>query len=158
MKALKIILISIGSITVVAVIGIIIFINTALNETKEALFRDTPIEELGIDREIYVKCEINSFRRNIVNTKWVINGFLYCTNDKQNFTRQTIVFRFSDGDEYRDFNFHINGAQTLKRPFEVRFKGHDNAQFLGAEVVSADLKWSVVVFEYNFAIFITELR
>lgn len=137
MKALKIILILIGSITVIAVIGMLIFMNTASNETKEEVFKSKPTKETGIEKEIHIKCEINSFRRNIINTKWVIKGVVYGTSKKKNYTQQTVVFRFSDGKVYRIFNFHIDGSQSVKRPFEVRIDDHDDAEFLGAEVVEA---------------------
>lgn len=138
MKALKIILIIIGSLTVVLVLSVFVFMNTASSETKERLMRGTPLEETGISREVYIKCQITNSRRNFINTKWVIEGRLYCTNDKQNYTSQTVKFKFSDYDETRTFSYRLNGSQVLARPFTLRIEGHDHAKFLGAEVVDAD--------------------
>ena len=44
---------------------------------------------------------------------------------------------FSDGDEFRTFNKCLNGSQKLPRLFQVKFTGHKNARFIGAEVVEA---------------------
>jgi hypothetical protein len=103
-----------------------------------SLFACEELGTSGMGREIYVKCEVTEARKNILGTKWVIGGKLYATNDKQNYTSQTITFHFSDGDETYNFNYRLNGSQTLARPFEVRIDSHLNATFEGAEVIAAD--------------------
>jgi ABC-type lipoprotein release transport system permease subunit len=138
MKALKIILIIIGAITAIMVLAVVIFMNTASNETKEKLMRGTPLEETGIDREVYVKCDILNSRKNILGTKWIITGKFYVTSDKQNYTQQVVRFKFSDFDETRAFSYRLNGSQTFSRPFEIRIPGHNGAQFYGAEVIDAN--------------------
>lgn len=138
MKAFKIVLMVIGGIAIVLVVGIFIFMKTASNETKESLLKDTVFEGSGVSREVYVKCDVTSFRKNFSGNKWVIGGRLYATSDKQNYTSQTVQFNFSDGKEIRIFAYRLNGSQTFARPFEVRIEGHRNASFLGAEVIGAD--------------------
>lgn len=138
MKALKIILIVIGSITVLLVISLVIFMKTASNDTKEKILRGTPLEETGLSREVYVKCDISEARKNFMNTKWVISGRFYVTSDKHNYTQQTVKFKFSDFDEIRVFNFRLNGSQIFERPFQIKIDGHKNAQFYGVEVIDAE--------------------
>jgi hypothetical protein len=128
----------IGVLMILIVVGGVIFMSVASDETKEELFRGTFMEESGIDRQIYVKCEVIDAHKNLMGSKWVISGKFYATSEKQNYTSQTVTFHFSDGEETGTFRINLNGSQKIARPFQIRIDGHQNADFIRAEVVDAN--------------------
>ncbi|MFT6923837.1 MAG: RNA polymerase subunit RPABC4/transcription elongation factor Spt4 [Crocinitomicaceae bacterium] len=128
----------IGGLMIFIVVGGVIFMSVASDETKEKLFRGTFMEEAGIDRKIYVKCEVLEAHKNLMGTKWVITGKFYATSEKQNYTSETVTFHFTDGEETFTYNINLNGSQMLARPFQTRIEGHQNAEFIRAEVIDAN--------------------
>lgn len=141
MKVLKGVFITIGILVVIGGGIFFIFYKTASNEGKKKFLQEVGLDETGFARdvasEVFVECEILNSRRNIMNTKWVINGKLYTTNPAMAYSYQKVKFQFSDGDEFYQFNYNLNGNQTMARPFQVRIPGHKDATLLGVEVVEA---------------------
>ena len=142
MKTIKGLFTLIGIVVVLAVIGVVVFMNTASDEDKKTILRETGLENSGIAREIakesYLDCEISTARKNFLGDKWVINGLFSTRNETMNFTKEKIKFMFSDGYEIYNFSIRVNGSQMLKRPFNIRIPDHGNARFLGVEVVEVN--------------------
>lgn len=139
---MKSIIYIIGLLTIVVAVGGTIFYYTASNETKKEFLEKTGLDEKEQFREmvseLYVDCELISSRKNLIGDKWVISGRLYTKDPSLTYVKQVVKFNFSDGSETVTFNYRLDGDQIFARPFQKRFAGHADAEFLGVEVIDAE--------------------
>ncbi len=132
----------IGALTILVVLGGTIFYYTAPNETKKDFLHKTGLDKHDKFREalpeIYVDCELISTRKNGLGDKWALSGRLYTNDPSLTYVKQVVQFNFSDGSETVTFNYRLDGEQIFARPFQKRFAGHADADFLGMRVISAE--------------------
>lgn len=132
----------IGIITIVAAIGITIFVFVVPRSQQRQILQDLDLENTPFVNELskmaFVDLTVTESRRTLIGKKWAVTATLVNTNESINIYQVGIRYHFTNGSEDRYYDVDLRPGRILPSLVQERIAGHYNEELLQVELISAD--------------------